>query len=193
MSLCKTLVADGTVSRPQMQAALSTQRSKFARLGDILVEQGMLSAATLHQAVERYSESLDGRFGDFLVASGYMAGPELARALELQQSRVPSIGAILVEKGLISQARLSELEKELSHERPQPPARLAPAAALGAVLLLACPMAAGQAETSLPDRRPRRIHLPPISRDGLSNEPRTGSSARSARFARSAISTAPID
>jgi adsorption protein B len=101
-SIGQKLVEEGVISEIQLKTALREQRRSYTRLGDILLDNGVIDRETLDNAVEAYSPEMHGRFGGFLVQNEIISPRQLDRALTIQQEGVKRLGDILAEKGFIS-------------------------------------------------------------------------------------------
>lgn len=109
--LGQRLLQAGLVDEEQLKEALRQQRRSYRRLGEVLVEEKLLTAEQLHEAVERHQNAghRHERLGTFLVREGYLDLETLERALDLQQKRFRRLGDVVVEKGLVSRGQLGEL------------------------------------------------------------------------------------
>ena len=79
-------------------------------LGQLLVEQGMLTSSELEQALARQQES-GKRLGETIVELGFVSGPELATALAAQYGI-----ELMTEKGFGTGLR-SEIQRRHEHDR----------------------------------------------------------------------------
>jgi len=64
-----------------MAQALKMQRRSYVRLGDILVDQGVLSNESLQEAIKNYSQQPEMQLGDFLIQQQLLTEGQLQRAL----------------------------------------------------------------------------------------------------------------
>ncbi len=95
------LVDAGACTREQLEEALRVQRSRYARLGDILVQQGVVPHARMGQLVDQYlGNGSSKRLGDFLVESGAITTAQLEDALAVQAGKVPFLGEVLSGMGV---------------------------------------------------------------------------------------------
>ncbi|MBM3260163.1 MAG: hypothetical protein FJY99_10500 [Candidatus Sericytochromatia bacterium] len=92
-----------------LEAALREQRDLNIRLGDLLLQKGLIDAETLEEALtlqERGSPdapaSARRRLGERLLAQGRITSEQLASALESQALSKARIGEILVEMGFVT-------------------------------------------------------------------------------------------
>jgi bacteriophage N4 adsorption protein B len=97
------LLARRMIDADQLAHALHVQRRSYARLGDLLVEQGAISAEALAQALPEFLAVAKGRLGDFLVERHYVTREQVDRALEEQRERSPRLGDLLIRLGHITE------------------------------------------------------------------------------------------
>jgi bacteriophage N4 adsorption protein B len=97
------LLARRVIDEAQLSQALRLQRRSYARLGDILVERGAISAEDLAAAIPQYLSAAGGRLGDFLVERGLVTKAQLEQALDEQRQRSPRLGELLTRLGHISE------------------------------------------------------------------------------------------
>lgn len=90
------------IDAEQLAHGLHIQRRSYARLGDLLVEQGAISPEALAQALPEFLAIAKGRLGDFLVERRYVTREQVDRALEEQQQRSPRLGELLTRLGHIT-------------------------------------------------------------------------------------------
>ena len=98
------LLARRVINEDQLAQALRLQRRSYARLGDLLVEQGALTPEALARALPEYIAQSRGRLGDFLVENGYVTRAALDQALAEQIQRSPRLGDLLLRLGHVSEA-----------------------------------------------------------------------------------------
>jgi type IV pilus assembly protein PilB len=100
------LVRKGYITQEQLEEALSVQkRQKFYKpLGEICVELKFLSKIDLQRILRKYQKQI--RLGDLLVNLGLIAEEQLSEALEAQKTVKKKIGEILLEKGFITETSL---------------------------------------------------------------------------------------
>ncbi len=68
--------------------ALAGLRSDYRRVGDILLDEEMVSSEALESAVHEYASCAPGFFGDYLVRKGLVTPEQLRRALGLQSPAI---------------------------------------------------------------------------------------------------------
>lgn len=88
------LVLDGHLSAEQLTAAIERQQAFGGRLGDILIEMGLVTAETLIPYIS--SSSQKARLGDMLLQSGLLTQQQLDKALAFQRKSGGMLGDILL-------------------------------------------------------------------------------------------------
>lgn len=132
MGLGQRLVDAGYITPQQLDAAIALQKtedgllgdilvrhgylsaydlsqflysSKFTRVGELLLEEGLITRAQLSEALAEQRE-LGGRVGDICVRKGFLQARQVEEALARHRREKPMLGEILVEKKLITRAQL---------------------------------------------------------------------------------------
>ncbi|MEB3237048.1 MAG: hypothetical protein VKO64_05440 [Candidatus Sericytochromatia bacterium] len=97
------------LDQASLEAALREQRDLNVRLGDLLLQKGLIDADSLQEALtlqERGTQDAPvaarKRLGERLLAQGRITAEQLATALESQALSKARIGEILVEMGFVS-------------------------------------------------------------------------------------------
>jgi adsorption protein B len=90
------------VAAEQLKLALKTQRRSYLRLGDILVEQNILTPEVLEQTITEHLSQPQVRLGDFLVQKNLLSPSQLQDALAIQAAKFLKLGDILAHMGLVS-------------------------------------------------------------------------------------------
>ncbi|MBJ8191331.1 glycosyl transferase, partial [Bacillus cereus] len=98
------LVENGMITRDQLTDAIRNQKRYGGRLGDILVEMGFITAEQLQEQVD--GDESKERLGDMLVRSGYILPEQLERALEFQAKSGGLLGDILLSLQMLEPADL---------------------------------------------------------------------------------------
>lgn len=98
------LVENGMITRDQLTDAIRNQKRYGGRLGDILVEMGFITAEQLQEQVG--GDESKERLGDMLVRSGYILPEQLERALEFQAKSGGLLGDILLSLQMLEPADL---------------------------------------------------------------------------------------
>ena len=128
------LLRAGLITRQQLDAALAQQKAhndllgnilvrmgalspealasfilsdRFARLGELLIETGLLTPSQLKQAISLQHRE-GGRLGDLCVRLGFCTQPELDAVMRCYHHPPMQLGQTLVERGLITRGQLDE-------------------------------------------------------------------------------------
>ena len=109
------LLERGLITAAQLQEALKVQRQSYARLGDILIQDDLVSPARLQEALEKFTSASFGRFGDFLVRHKYISFEQLQHALQLQTTRFRPLIEVIADLNLVDK----EIMKTLLLEKTQ--------------------------------------------------------------------------
>ncbi len=111
-------VRSGMVREESLKEAAKIQRSSYKRLGDILVDQGLIGREEFSSALREYVETAIEMMplGEFLVQKGLISQSDLIKALRIQEKLTPKIGQILVQTGAISKADLDQILREQKND-----------------------------------------------------------------------------
>jgi tetratricopeptide (TPR) repeat protein len=125
--LGKYLLDYNFIGEDQLKAALVAQRQSMAqgqskRLGDVLIEQGAITAERLNFAIEEQQKDGDRpvpRLGKYLLDYKFITDEQLKAALTAQRAAAEKgeskrLGDILLEQGSITQERLGFAVREQS-------------------------------------------------------------------------------
>ncbi|MGA0199604.1 MAG: hypothetical protein ACO3NK_10880, partial [Prochlorotrichaceae cyanobacterium] len=96
------------LTEEQLEELLREQSSSQKRLGELLVEKGMISQEDLDKALENQQILL----GDILVKHNYITQEQLDIALKQQRETFQPIGEIVVQAGWITAQEMSHALKE---------------------------------------------------------------------------------
>lgn len=107
--LGQRLLARHLVTPAQLHEALKAQRQSYTRLGDILLELGLMDSATLDEAIRQYRAHGRLALRDFLVEHHYITPEQLHQALTVQEERFRRLGEILVGMQLVAPQQLEEI------------------------------------------------------------------------------------
>jgi len=88
------LIENGIIDDQQLQLAIERQQSYGGRLGDVLIELGFVTAEQLLPYVGNSIQK--ARLGDLLVQSGYITKDQLDKALAFQRKSGGILGDILL-------------------------------------------------------------------------------------------------
>jgi hypothetical protein len=98
----------GVITAEQLVDALEEQHQNLVAIGQLAMEEGVLSAREVFAVLRNQRGLPRERFGEVAIAMGLMRTPDLHRLLALQWARKPLIGEILVRRGIISQSRADD-------------------------------------------------------------------------------------
>jgi hypothetical protein len=108
------LKKSGVISAEQLVAALEIQQSTLVPIGQLALEEGMLSARDIFNILRAQSDAPNVRFGDLAIEMGLMCRDDVMRLLMIQADRKRPIAEILVGQGVLTDA---EMEAELAAYR----------------------------------------------------------------------------
>ena len=77
----------GIISADQLVAALEAQLETLPRIGQLALEEGIISPRDIFDVLRAQRESPDERFGDLAIEMGLMTRNELMRLLMIQADR----------------------------------------------------------------------------------------------------------
>jgi hypothetical protein len=111
----------GIITAEQLVAAAEIQLTTLTRIGQLALEEGIMSPRDIFDVLRAQSESPNRRFGDLAIELGLMTRDELMRLLMIQADRKRKIGDILVAQGALSAeqaaAEMAEYRKSLDRRR----------------------------------------------------------------------------
>ena len=117
MKFCLYLKNKSIITAEQLVAALEMQHEKLAPIGQLAMEEGVLSARSVFKVLRCQSDLPHERFGDVAVELGLMTRRELELLLALQASRKPSLVDFLVRHGALSREQadheLAEFRRDM--------------------------------------------------------------------------------
>jgi hypothetical protein len=96
----------GILSADALVAALEYQQSRMPPVGQLAMEEGVLSARQVFQILRCQSDLPHERFGDVAVGMGLMSPKELQRLLMIQWERKPTLADVLVRLKMLSQPQV---------------------------------------------------------------------------------------
>lgn len=103
--LGEILVENGLLTEAQLVEALAAQRKERKLLGEIIVDLGFTTKEKLHATLAHQFGSI---LGEILINRGYLSFDQLQSALEEQKNSSRTLGEILIDKGLISENGLMD-------------------------------------------------------------------------------------
>ncbi|MCI0332407.1 MAG: hypothetical protein L0228_04195 [Planctomycetes bacterium] len=104
----------GVVSAEQLVSALEVQMSTLVPIGQLALEEGMLSARDIFNILRAQGNAPNVRFGDLAVEMGLLTRDDVMRLLMIQADRKRPIAEILAGQGVLTE---EQLESELAAYR----------------------------------------------------------------------------
>src|SRR3954467_12723170 len=98
----------GIISAEQLVAALEAQIVKLPRIGQLALEEGIISPRDIFDVLQAQRRSPDMRFGDLAIEMGLLSRSELMRLLMIQADRKRPLADVLVREGILSELRVAE-------------------------------------------------------------------------------------
>ena len=95
----------GVISAEQLTTALEEQLDSLVPIGQLALEEDLLSARDIFTVLQAQNNSPGERFGDLAVEMGMMTRDELMRLLMIQADRKRPLVEILVAQRTISQTQ----------------------------------------------------------------------------------------
>jgi len=114
------LYRKGLITADELVAALEVQTRNLARIGQLALEEGILSARDIFDVLRAQHLAPSGRFGELAIEMGLMTRDELMRLLLIQADRKLPLSEILVRLGVLTSQQVEEEINSLRtvHERP---------------------------------------------------------------------------
>ncbi|HEY3394083.1 MAG TPA: hypothetical protein VGK58_15325 [Lacipirellulaceae bacterium] len=111
----------GIITAEQLVAALEEQLGSLVPIGQLALEENVLSPRDIFDVLQAQSDSPNERFGDLAVEMGLMSRSELMRLLMIQADRKRPITDILIEQGALTpQKAASEMAAYRRSRLPRP-------------------------------------------------------------------------
>ena len=114
------LLKKGVISPEQFVAALEVQLESLVPIGQLALEEGMLSARDIFDILLAQSDAPNVRFGDLAIEMGLLTRDDVMRLLMIQADRKREIGDILVRQGVLSESQLKAELAAYRHSLMQP-------------------------------------------------------------------------
>jgi hypothetical protein len=106
----------GIISAEQLVAALEVQQKQLVRIGQLAIEEGILTPREVFQVLRSQSESPHERFGEIAVNLGLMTRGQLQALLMRQMDRKRPLSEVLIQQHAISPLHAAEELAEFRHE-----------------------------------------------------------------------------
>jgi hypothetical protein len=105
------LYRKGTITADELVAALELQEKRPVRLGQLALEEGILSVRDVFDVLRAQHHAPHDRFGELAIEMGRMKRADLARLLMAQADRKVPLSDLLVCQGILSRRQAdAELE-----------------------------------------------------------------------------------
>ena len=123
----------GIISAEQLVAALETQLTTLPKIGQLALEEGIISPRDIFDVLHAQSLSPDVKFGELAIELRLMTRNQLTRLLMIQSDRKRSVADILVEQGVLTKQQatteMTEFRRSLAKRRSaiRPVTRTVPA------------------------------------------------------------------
>jgi hypothetical protein len=95
------------ITAEQLVAALEVQMKTLVPIGQLALEEGILSARNIFDILRAQSDSPNERFGDLAIEMGLMGRDDVMRLLMIQADRRRPVADILVGQGVLSPEQLA--------------------------------------------------------------------------------------
>lgn len=102
----EALIKEGVLTPEQLDRALRIQKhlEQQRQLGEVLIELGYATKQSIRDAINKHGSGM--RIGDMLVEQGLISSEHLALALRMQKDRGLKLGEALIEMGAINERTL---------------------------------------------------------------------------------------
>jgi hypothetical protein len=98
----------GIVSAEQLVAALEAQLGTLPPIGQLALEEGIISPRDIFDVLQAQRGSPDVRFGDLAIDMGLMTRNELMRLLMIQADRKRPLADVFVSEGMLTERQVAE-------------------------------------------------------------------------------------
>ena len=123
----------GILTADQLVAALEIQLTTLPRIGQLALEEGIISPRDIFDVLHAQRLSPDVRFGELAIEMNLMTRDELTRLLMIQSDRKRPLFEIFIEQGMLSKERagaeMSEFRGSQANRKPvkSRPSKIIPA------------------------------------------------------------------
>jgi hypothetical protein len=97
----------GAISAEQLVAALEVQMNTLVPIGQLALEEGILTARQIREVLRAQSGAPRIRFGELAVELRFMTRDEVTRLLMIQADRRRPLAEILLWQGVLTPSQLS--------------------------------------------------------------------------------------
>jgi hypothetical protein len=126
------LYKNGMISAEQLVAAADIQLSTLTRIGQLALEEGIMSARDVFDVLHVQRETPNQRFGELAVEMGLMTRDDLGRLLMIQSDRKRPIEEILIAQGVLEEQQAARAKNDFRQTLGKPragctvPSKIAP-------------------------------------------------------------------
>lgn len=96
----------GVITAEQLVAAIEEQLSTMVPIGQLALEEGMMSARDILNVLLAQNKSPNERFGELAIEMRLLKQEQVNRLLTIQEDRKRSIGDVLVGQGVLTEQQL---------------------------------------------------------------------------------------
>jgi hypothetical protein len=111
----------GVISAEQLVSALEAQLATIPPIGQLALEEGIISPRDIFDVLRAQSESPNERFGEIAIGMGLMTRDQLMRLLMIQADRKRPVADMFVTLGIMSAqkvtAEMAEYRQSLARRR----------------------------------------------------------------------------
>jgi hypothetical protein len=101
------LTKKGVISAEQFVAALETQMKTLVPIGQLALEEGILSARNIFEVLQAQNDAPHERFGELAIEMGFMTRKDVMRLLMIQADRKRPFAEILEKQGVLSRPKIA--------------------------------------------------------------------------------------
>jgi hypothetical protein len=98
----------GVISAEQFVAALEIQLATLPRIGQLALEEGLISPRDIFDVLQAQRRWPDVRFGELAIEMGLMSRGELTRLLMVQADRKRPLAEVFVAEGMLSEETVAK-------------------------------------------------------------------------------------
>jgi hypothetical protein len=115
------LKKQGVITAEQLVAAIEAQMSTLVPIGQLALEEGVLSARDIFNILRAQNDAPNVRFGELAVEMGLMTRDDVMRLLMIQADRKRPIAEILVGQGVLTEEQMETefMEYRAAQRKPK--------------------------------------------------------------------------
>ncbi len=95
------------ITAEQLVAAAEVQLSSLTRIGQLALEESLISPRDIFEILRAQNETPNQRFGELAIEMGLLTRDELMRLLMIQADRKRSIADILISQGVLTREQVA--------------------------------------------------------------------------------------